>query len=87
MSEPRPRVLLVEDDRDLGAGLKDAPEMEGYRVRQAVDGQAGLKEALSGDHALVILDVMLPRLSGFDVLEQLRRRRPAQPVLVLTARG
>jgi DNA-binding response OmpR family regulator len=61
--------------------------MEGYRVRQATDGQAGLKDALSGNHALVILDVMLPRLSGFDVLQELRRRRPNQPVLMLTARG
>jgi two-component system, OmpR family, alkaline phosphatase synthesis response regulator PhoP len=81
------RILLVEDDRDLGAGLKDALEMEGYRVSQSVDGRAGLSEALSDRYALVILDVMLPRLSGFDVLQQLRRRRPAQAVLMLTARG
>jgi DNA-binding response OmpR family regulator len=87
MTARRARVLLVEDDRDLGAGLKDALEMEGYRVRQAVDGHGGLKEALSGDYALVILDVMLPRLSGFDVLRELQRRLPSQPVLMLTARG
>lgn len=80
------RVLLVEDDRELGAGLEDALEIEGYRVDQAMDGRAGLAEALSGRYALVILDVMLPRLSGFDVLQQLRRHRPAQAVLMLTAR-
>jgi DNA-binding response OmpR family regulator len=83
----RPWILLVEDDRDLGEGLRDALEIEGYRVRQAMDGRAGLKDALSGEFALVILDVMLPRLSGFDVLKEMRRRRPGQPVIMLTARG
>ena len=87
MKLQRPRLLLVEDDRDLGAGLKDALELEGYRVRQALDGRAGLSQALSDQYSLVILDVMLPRLSGFDVLQQIRRRRPAQAVLMLTARG
>jgi DNA-binding response OmpR family regulator len=87
MTAQRPRVLLVEDDRELGAGLKDALEIEGYRVSQALDGPSGLTEALSDRYALVILDVMLPRLSGFDVLRQIRRRRPAQAVLMLTARG
>jgi DNA-binding response OmpR family regulator len=83
----RASLLLVEDDRDLGSGLKDALEMEGYRVHQVTEGPEGLREALSGAYALVILDVMLPRLSGFDVLQQLRRRSPHQPVLMLTARG
>lgn len=87
MSGQRPRILLVEDDADLGAGLRDALDMEGYRVRQALDGPAGLKEALTGAYALVILDVMLPRLSGFDVLREVRRARPDQAVIMLTARG
>jgi len=87
VSQRPSRILLVEDDRDLGEGLWDALEIEGYRVRQAMDGPAGLKDALSGEFALVILDVMLPRLSGFDVLKEVRRRRPGQPVIMLTARG
>ncbi len=81
------RILLVEDDRDLAAGLVDAFELEGYRVSHATDGGAGLLEALRGGHDLVVLDVMLPGLSGFDVLRELRSRGCDVPVLMLTARG
>ncbi len=81
------RILLVEDDRDLAAGLVDALELEGYRVSHATDGGAGLRAALGGGHDLVVLDVMLPGLSGFDVLRQLRGRGCDVPVLMLTARG
>ena len=87
MTQERTSLLLVEDDRDLGSGLKDALEMEGYRVRQVAEGPAGLNEALSGAYALVILDVMLPGLSGFELLQRLRRHSPHQPVLMLSARG
>jgi DNA-binding response OmpR family regulator len=85
-SGPR-RILLVEDDRDLAAGLADALELEGYQVTRAADGRAGLKEALGGSYDLVILDAMLPGVSGFDVLKQLRASSSDVPVLVLTARG
>jgi DNA-binding response OmpR family regulator len=81
------RILLVEDDRDLAAGLVDAFELEGYRVSHATDGGAGLLAALGGGHDLVVLDVMLPGLSGFDVLKELRGRGCDVPVLMLTARG
>lgn len=81
------RILLVEDDRDLAAGLVDAFEIEGYCVSHATDGGAGLIEALRGGHDLIVLDVMLPGLSGFDVLKELRGRGSAVPVLMLTARG
>jgi DNA-binding response OmpR family regulator len=81
------RLLLVEDDRDLASGLADALDLEGYRVSHAVDGPSGLAQALSGRHDLVILDVMLPGLSGFDVLRQMRARGCDRPVLMLTARG
>jgi DNA-binding response OmpR family regulator len=83
----RTRILIVEDDRDLAAGLCDAFELEGYRVDSVLDGKAGLARALEGGCDLVILDAMLPGLSGFDVLERMRRSSLGIPVLMLTARG
>lgn len=83
----RARVLLVEDDRDLAVGLTDAFAMEGYEVSHVADGRAGLAEAVRGRHDLILLDVMLPELSGFDLLRELRARGSDVPVLMLTARG
>lgn len=80
-------ILLIEDDRDLAAGLTDALELEGYRVTLAADGSAGLKAALSSEYNLVILDAMLPRLSGFDLLKELRAHSSEVLVLMLTARA
>src|SRR5918995_5422055 len=83
----RARVLLVEDDRDLAVGLTDALELEGYEVSHVTEGRAGLAEAMRGRHDLVLLDVMLPELSGFDLLRELRARGSEVPVVMLTARG
>ena len=83
----RGSILLVEDDKDLAMGLTDALEMEGYSVTHAKDGRGGLAEALRGHHDLIVLDVMLPDLSGFDLLRELRGRGSDVPVLMLTARG
>jgi DNA-binding response OmpR family regulator len=80
------RLLLVDDDIDLATMLRDYLEQEGYRVSLAHDGATGLQEALTGRYALVILDVMMPRLSGVEVLGRLRARGD-QPVIMLTARG
>ncbi len=80
-------VLLVEDDQDLAEGLVDALQLEGYRVACAADGPDGLREALRGGFDLMILDAMLPSLSGFDVLKELRGRGVATPVLMLTAKA
>lgn len=79
-------ILLVEDNADLARGLQQNLAFEGYRVELAGDGAAGLDAARSGDFDLVILDLMLPGVEGFDVLETLRRESEV-PVLVLTARG
>ena len=87
MNRPSARLLLVEDDRDLVAGLTDALEIEGYSVASAKDGAAGLKESLSGKYDLVVLDEMLPALPGFDLLKQLRAHQSEILVLMLTARG
>jgi DNA-binding response OmpR family regulator len=80
------RLLLIEDDPDLAMGLTDALETEGYDVVHAADGRSGLSEALAGAYALVILDAMLPDLSGFTLLQELRARSNV-PVLMLTARS
>lgn len=80
-------VLLVEDDRDLAEGLTDALRLEGYRVHWVADGKAGLGEALSGRHDLLILDAMLPEMSGFEVLRRIRAQNRRLPVLMLTAKG
>lgn len=83
----RQHILLVEDDAELSGGLIDALRLEGYAASHSPDGPSGLMQALSGRHRLVILDVMLPGLSGFEVLRQLRNRGSAIPVILLTARG
>ena len=82
-----PRILLVEDDPGLRLTLTHRLDSEGYRVETASDGEAGLARAAGDVFDLVILDVMLPRLNGFDVCRDLRRRGVATPVLMLTARG
>jgi len=79
-------VLVVDDDVELVELLRQFLEREGFTVEAAYDGQAGVERALTGDVAIVILDVMLPLVSGFDVLRRIRERSPV-PVIMLTARG
>jgi len=79
-------VLLVEDDLDLAGAIKMGIEDEGLRVEHASDGAIGLARAASGEHDLVILDVRLPGMNGFDICRELRRTSNI-PVLFLTARG
>ena len=81
------RLLLVEDEPGLVLTLTDRLTLEGYAVQAIADGASALERAASEPFDLVLLDVMLPRLSGFDVLRELRRRRIETPVIMLTARG
>src|SRR3989442_14147753 len=69
------------------AGLRDNFEYERYDVISAADGVAGLDRALADDPDLVVLDVMMPKMSGLDVCKQLKAKRPSLPVIMLTARG
>ena len=78
-------VVLVEDEPNLVSGLTDALEHHGYRVSAATDGEAGLEQALSGSHDLILLDLMLPRMDGLEVCEQLRRRGVQTPVIMLAS--
>jgi DNA-binding response OmpR family regulator len=82
-----PRVLVVEDNVDLAYGLQNNLEIEGYEVRLAENGETGLKEATDWEPDLIILDLMLPDLDGYRVLQHLRKTGVLTPVLILTARG
>ncbi len=81
------KVLIVEDDQAMAVALRDGFTYEGYAVQVARDGQTGLKLAGEKGLDLVILDVMLPRLSGLDVCRQLRSSGNNTPIIMLTARG
>jgi two-component system OmpR family response regulator/two-component system response regulator CpxR len=80
------RVLLVDDDVALAGMLREYLQAEGFDATTAHDGEAGVEEALSGRYAIVVLDVMLPRLSGVEALRRIRARSRV-PVLMLTAKG
>ncbi|MFY9555655.1 MAG: response regulator transcription factor [Blastocatellia bacterium] len=81
------RILIVEDEPAMVAGLRDNFEYEGYDVISASDGVQGLERALAEHPDLVVLDVMMPRMSGLDVCKQLKAKRASLPIIMLTARG
>ena len=81
------RVLIVEDNADLAFGLRNNLELEGYEVHVAHDGRAGLEAFRASGADVVVLDLMLPELDGFDVLRELRKLDARVPILILTARG
>jgi DNA-binding response OmpR family regulator len=80
------RILVVEDERAILMGLKDNLEMEGYEVLTAVDGDTGLKLALQEDPDLIVLDIMLPKMDGFEVCKRLRQNRIRGSIIMLTAK-
>jgi two-component system response regulator CpxR len=81
------RVLVIDDDTELCELVAEYLTREGFAVEAAHDGVSGAERALSGEHALVALDVMLPGLNGLDVLRRVRAEGGRVPVLMLTARG
>jgi two-component system alkaline phosphatase synthesis response regulator PhoP len=86
MSAPLP-ILIVEDERAMREGLRDNLEFEGYLVDEAPDGEAGLQKLLTRAYRLVLLDVMMPKRSGFEVLRETRNAGIRTPVIMLTAKG
>lgn len=80
-------VLIIEDDPVLLRGLKDNFEFEGCRVQTATDGQTGLDRALELRPDLIVLDVMLPRVNGYEICRFLREEKLETPILMLTAKG
>jgi DNA-binding response OmpR family regulator len=83
---PRKRILVIEDDPSIVLGLRMNLEAEGYSVQVAEDGEAGLSQARRDEADLIILDMMLPRLNGYEVLRQLRAEGTHTPTIVLSAR-
>lgn len=80
-------IVVVEDEEAIRRGIVDILAMAGYEPIEAADGEAGLKESRRGGVNLVLLDLLLPKKDGFDVLSELRITHPALPVIILTARG
>lgn len=80
------RILVVDDDVDLSELLAKYLQREGFEVEMVHNGEQGVDRAMSGDYTLIVLDVMLPGLNGFEVLSNIRRKSSV-PVLMLTARG
>ncbi len=87
MTNNRPRVLIVEDEPVLAEGLSDALGYQGYECEIAADGSQGLARASEGEFDVMILDVMLPSLSGFEVIRKLREAGSKIPTIMLTAKG
>ena len=81
------RILLIEDEAGIVLTLTDRLTREGYSVDSAADGESGLERATRDAFDLLLLDLMLPRMSGFDVCRELRKRGIETPVIMLTARG
>lgn len=84
---PKARIVVVEDEPAIRRGVSDALRLSGYDVSEAADGAVGLREAASAGVDLVLLDIMLPKRDGLEVLSELRRSNPTRPVILLTARG
>ena len=80
-------VLIIEDDPTMIIGLKDNFEFKGYKVLTAADGEKGLKAALNSRPDLIILDIMLPKINGYEICRLIREEKLAVPIIMLTAKG
>ncbi len=80
-------ILVIEDDPAIRRGIVDVLEYAGYVTLEAADGTAGMELALKANYRLLLLDLVMPGPSGFDILAALRKKRPGQAVIVLSARG
>ena len=87
MGDMQYKVLIVEDDTSILRGLKDNLEFEGYQVLTASDGKEGLRLSLKADLDLLLLDLMLPGLNGYEICRKLKNEKPGLPIIMITARG
>lgn len=85
--QPSKRILIVEDEKTLAHALATKIEHEGFATHIASTGKEGLQEALSGNYDAILLDLMLPEVDGFMILEELQKAKRATPVIVLTNLG
>lgn len=82
-----PRILVIEDEESIRMALEDDLMLEGFQVASAPDGEVGLQMAKENNYDLIILDLMLPRISGIDVCRELRRVNISTPIIMLTAKS
>ena len=80
-------ILIVEDEIAIAEGLVDLCELNGYHVKHVADGESGLSEALSNQYGLVLLDVMLPGMNGFEVCDKIREKDRSLPIIILSAKN
>jgi Response regulators consisting of a CheY-like receiver domain and a winged-helix DNA-binding domain len=81
------KILIVEDELNMVKGLKDNLEFEGYEVDIAMEGRSGLQKILQCRYDVILLDIMLPEVSGFDICRTVRREGVSTPIILLTAKG
>jgi two-component system response regulator RegX3 len=86
MGQPKPKILVVEDEAAIRDGLADVLVYHGYEVDTVGDGREGLRKAMSGRYALLLLDVMLPGCDGFAICDEVRKKDREQPIIMLTAK-
>jgi DNA-binding response OmpR family regulator len=82
-----PVILVIEDDPAIRRGIVDVLEYAGYQTLEAADGHAGMETALKANYRLLLLDLVMPGPSGFEILAALKKKRPGQAVIILSARG
>ncbi len=87
IKKPRASILVVEDDLAILKGLLDVFVFNGYQAKGLEDGGEGLKAGLEETYDLIILDVMLPTLDGFSICKAIRKKKPGQGIIILTAKG
>jgi two-component system response regulator RegX3 len=87
MQKPKASILVVEDDVAILHGLLDVLVFNGYEATGVEDGREGLREALENRYDLILLDVMLPGLDGFSICKEVRKKKSAQAIIILTAKG
>jgi len=87
MRKPRASILVVEDDPAILQGLLDVFVFNGYQAKGLEDGGEGLRAGLEENYDLLILDVMLPTLDGFSICKAVRKKKPGQGIVMLTAKG
>ncbi len=80
-------ILIIEDDISILRGLKDNLEYEGYKVITETDGKKGLKLALEKKTDLILLDIMLPGINGYEICRKMKKEKPGLPIIMITARG
>jgi len=87
MRQTKARILVVEDDTALLRGLMDVLVFNGYQVKGAEDGGVGLRVGVDEQFDLILLDVMLPTLDGFSICKEIRKKKPTQGIIIITAKG